>query len=317
MELLSRAPTVSVVMPCYNRVGLIGEAVETVRRQSLQDWELIVVDDGSADDLEGVLRPYHDDRRLRYLRHPQNRGAAAARNTGVAAARGRFVAFLDSDDRWFETKLERQLEAVLAKPDPDRVFCVTQTIVQLSAEAYCIRPLRAPVAGGTFAEFLYNDGGFAQSSSFFLSAALALKIPFREELLTMEDHMFFIEVGAAGAEYVLVPEPLVVWRNDARKDRVSQRSDIPGGRLMFDRFRQQVAAYAPPRAVIACEARFLSRGLWRRAPARSVALLLRARLSGALSSRQVAALFCRNALPSRTYDAIRVWRERFADTPGR
>jgi glycosyltransferase involved in cell wall biosynthesis len=309
MERLNGLPAVSVVVPCYNRAGLIGEAVETVQRQSLQEWELIVVDDGSIDHLEDALRPYQDDRRIRYLRHPQNRGAAAARNTGLAAARGRFVAFLDSDDQWLERKLERQLEAVLAAPDPDRVFCVTQTIVPLSGPGYCVRPLRGVAKGASFAEFLYNDGGFAQSSSFFLSAALARKVQFREELRTMEDHMFFIEVGAAGAEYVLVREPLVVWRNDPRIDRISRSLDMPGRRLMFERFRERVTQCAPPRAVIACEARFFSPMLWRRTPGQSVALLLRARRSGALSTRQVAALFCRNALPDQIYDSIRLWCE--------
>ena len=306
---MSRPPAVSVVVPCYNRAALIGEAVDTVRRQSFQDWELIVVDDGSTPDLAAALLTYRGDRRIRYLRHSQNRGAAAARNTGVAAARGRFVAFLDSDDRWSATKLERQVETVLASPDPDRVFCATQTIVELSAGLSFIRPLRAPAAGTTFAEFLYNDGGFAQSSSFFLSAALARDVPFREDLLRLEDHMFFIEVGAAGAEYVLVPEPLEMWRNDARTDRISRNSNIAGGRLMFERFRQRVAACAPPRAVIACEARFLSRYLWRSAPRQSIALLLRAYRSGALSGWQVAALFCRNAFPSSAYNAIRLCYE--------
>jgi glycosyltransferase involved in cell wall biosynthesis len=309
MELLTGLPAVSVVVPCYNRAGLIGAAVETVLRQSLHDWELIVVDDGSIDHLEDALQPYRADRRIRYLRHPQNRGAAAARNTGLAAARGRFVAFLDSDDQWLETKLERQLEAVLAAADPDRVFCATQTIVPLSGTGYCVRPLRGAAPGASFAEFLYNDGGFAQSSSFFLSATLARKIRFREELLTMEDHMFFIEVGAAGAEYVLVPEPLVVWRNDTRIDRISRSLDLPARRLMFERFRQRVAHCVPPRALVACEARFFSPMLWRRAPGQSVALLLRARRSGALSTRQVAALFCHNALPGRIYDSIRFWCE--------
>ena len=104
----------------------------------------------------------------------------------------------------------------MAAPDPDLVFCVTQTIVILSEHRRIVRPIRGPAPGRSFAEFLYNDGGFAQSSSFFLAKSLAQRFPFREDLRQMVDHLFFMELGAAGASYLLVPEPLTVWHNEER-----------------------------------------------------------------------------------------------------
>src|SRR5438477_4338489 len=106
-------PIVSVVMPCYNRARSIGAAIDSVRGQTFQDWELVVVNDGSTENLDEAMQAYRDDVRIRLVSHVHNRGEPAARNTGIAAARGRFVAFLDSDDLWLPEKLARQVAAVM------------------------------------------------------------------------------------------------------------------------------------------------------------------------------------------------------------
>jgi glycosyltransferase involved in cell wall biosynthesis len=104
----------SVVIPAYNRSGVIGAAIRSVLQQQLPaaDWrcEIIVVDDGSSDDLDQALQPFGEHVRL--LRHKQNAGAAAARNTGAQAAHGELIAFLDSDDIWLPGKLVRQVSAM-------------------------------------------------------------------------------------------------------------------------------------------------------------------------------------------------------------
>ena len=89
----------------------MGRAIASVAAQTMGDWELIVVDDGSEDDLASVVDAT-SDRRVHLLRHRQNRGAAAARNTGIRAGRAPLVAFLDSDDVWLPEKLERQIAAI-------------------------------------------------------------------------------------------------------------------------------------------------------------------------------------------------------------
>src|SRR5262249_39530845 len=91
-------------------------AIESVRRQTLSDWELLVVDDGSTDDTRAVVQRHATDRRIHYLPGPHLE-RSAARNRGLAAARGALVAFLDADDRWLPEKLERQLAALDAEPD--------------------------------------------------------------------------------------------------------------------------------------------------------------------------------------------------------
>ncbi len=104
-----RPGLVSIIMPTHNCGRFIAEAIGTIRAQSYTAWELLIVDDGSTDDTEAVVRPLLHDRRIRYLREKRQRGAAHARNRALREARGRWIAFCDSDDRWHPEKLALQL----------------------------------------------------------------------------------------------------------------------------------------------------------------------------------------------------------------
>lgn len=104
-----QSPTVSVIIPTYNRARTLGDAMASVLSQSWTDLELIVVDDGSREDVEPVVRSFGDPR-VRFVRRAKNGGAGAARNSGIEIARGRFIAFHDSDDLWLPGKLARQME---------------------------------------------------------------------------------------------------------------------------------------------------------------------------------------------------------------
>ncbi|MGH7467547.1 MAG: glycosyltransferase family 2 protein [Longimicrobiales bacterium] len=106
---MNALPLASVVIPTYNRLPLLREAVQSVREQSCNRWELIVVDDGSTDDTIGFVTGLDDPRiRLLHLAHTGN--VATVRNAGARAALGEYLAFLDSDDVWLTTKLETQIE---------------------------------------------------------------------------------------------------------------------------------------------------------------------------------------------------------------
>lgn len=107
----SGAPTVSVVLPTYNRSAVLPRAVASVLGQTFGDLELIVVDDGSTDGTESAVMATGDPR-VRLVRLAHRGGAPAARNVGIALARGRYIAFQDSDDEWDRSKLVRQLEVM-------------------------------------------------------------------------------------------------------------------------------------------------------------------------------------------------------------
>jgi glycosyltransferase involved in cell wall biosynthesis len=109
-------PAVSIVLPTYNGLPYLREAIESVRAQTFANWELIVIDDGSTDDslewLQSVV-----DARMRVLANEHIAHRARLRNRGIAAARSQWIAFIDSDDRWKANKLERQLEFHAARPE--------------------------------------------------------------------------------------------------------------------------------------------------------------------------------------------------------
>ena len=104
------APLVSVIMPCWNAAAYLGQAVESVQGQTFTDWELLITDDGSTDDSVSIIRKFLvRDERLRLICQSCNRGVREARNLATAAARGRYIAFLDSDDQWLPHTLARQV----------------------------------------------------------------------------------------------------------------------------------------------------------------------------------------------------------------
>ena len=116
-------PTVSVVVPTYQRPHMLDGVIACVVEQTFGDWELLIVDDNgegstAQSETEAVVDRYRSDARIVYVTHERNRGACAARNTGIDRARGTFVAFLDDDDVWHPEKLERQV-ACFASADPD------------------------------------------------------------------------------------------------------------------------------------------------------------------------------------------------------
>jgi cellulose synthase/poly-beta-1,6-N-acetylglucosamine synthase-like glycosyltransferase len=137
-------PTVSVIIPAYNASKHIGEALQSVSDQTFTSYETIVINDGSPDteEFERALEPYASQ--VHYMKQ-ENRGAGAARNIGISAARGEFVAFLDADDKWSAKFLERQME-FLKKQQADLVYADAR----LTGET--------PTAGRTFMQLAPSRG---------------------------------------------------------------------------------------------------------------------------------------------------------------
>jgi glycosyltransferase involved in cell wall biosynthesis len=107
-------PMVSIIIPTYNRAGFIARAIDSALAQTYTDYEIIVVDDGSTDNTKEVLKPYEN--KIQYI-YEENSGSSAARNTGIRAAKGKWLAFLDSDDEWLPKKLDIQMKSLISNSE--------------------------------------------------------------------------------------------------------------------------------------------------------------------------------------------------------
>lgn len=213
-------PTVSVVVPTYGRADLLPRAVDSVLAQTVDDLEVVVVDDASTDDTAAVVAGYDDDR-VRYFAHETNRGGSAARNTGIERARGEYVAFLDDDDEWRPTKLERQFER-LADEDEEWVgaYC-DHVIVPAGPTGRLQRAVADVLAGGgpdhpveggeeLITQSLANNVNSGAGSTLIVRTEVARRVDgFDESLDRFEDPDFLIRVLVEG-KVAYVDEPLVV-----------------------------------------------------------------------------------------------------------
>lgn len=209
-------PLVSVVIPAYNRSNVIGRALKSVLDQSLQNFEIIVVDDGSSDDLATALAEYDDDR-IRLIRQ-SNGGANRARNTGIDAALGQFVAFLDSDDLFLPHHLESAV-AYLLENAATAVF--SPVIVDRGDGRTFIKPPYAPNRGEPISEYLLSRRGFIQTSTVALATETARKVRYREGLRFGQDKDFAIRLAQSGCKIKMLDKAGAVWTDVRDPKRIS------------------------------------------------------------------------------------------------
>lgn len=210
-------PTVSIIMPLFNSEAYLSEALESIRRQSYDDWELIVVDDGSTDRSFTIAESFPDDR-IRLFQHHANRGVGAARNTALEHVRGRFVAFMDSDDVWLNEKLERQL-AYMNEQKACMCFTAYETIEADGSHRNFVKvPSRIDYRG-----FLKNTITCSHTVVFDLDAVSVdwLKAPTHEEYDFPEDLAIWLQVLNHGVLGIGFNEVLAKNRkhNDSRSSR--------------------------------------------------------------------------------------------------
>jgi glycosyltransferase involved in cell wall biosynthesis len=200
-------PTISVIIPTYNRAHLVGRAILSVLQQTYRDFEIIVVDDSSADNTEEVVKSF-DDERIRYFKRNKNRGGAAARNTGVKLAQGKFIAFLDSDDEWFPEKLRKQIALINKSPDSvGAVYCLHYS--QDDSLGYIIRPSTYSLGRGDVYYLLLNGWCPPSTSLFMLHTRVFEKSGlFDESLTSFQDYDLWIWV-AKHCEFEFVNELFV------------------------------------------------------------------------------------------------------------
>jgi glycosyltransferase involved in cell wall biosynthesis len=203
-----------VIIPAFNREDVIERAVASVCRQSFTDLEIIVIDDGSTDNTEGIVRSIRDER-IRYLRFRGNRGSAAARNEGLKVAGGKYVAFLDSDDEWLPAKIEKQV-ALMETLDDQWGIC--QTGAQIIADGLPKQPFipRVIESGEVYRPLIFGKVPFLTPTLMFRKTILPQVGLFDERLRRGQDLEFLLRVFAR-CKMAVVSEPLAVVHLDTGK----------------------------------------------------------------------------------------------------
>jgi glycosyltransferase involved in cell wall biosynthesis len=203
---------VSVIIPTYNYRRYVTDAVESALAQTYRPIEVIVADDGSTDGTGEELRRFGDQ--IRYL-HQENRGLPAARNLGIRTATGEYLAFLDSDDLWDPTKLEKQMAVIEADPKVGAVFCEANR-VELETGALIRRQPCRPDARGDIRRTLLQRNCVTGSGSAVLARRECFEKAglFDESLRSCEDWDMWIRISRH-FHFDFVPEPLVTLRSHA------------------------------------------------------------------------------------------------------
>ena len=146
-------PLVSVIIPTFNRAHIISRSIESVLRQTLSDYEIIVVDDGSTDNTRTLLRDRFGDT-VSYIGKPNNEGLSAARNTGIERARGTYIAILDDDDCWLPEKLARQVKLMESDPAPGLVYCGS---LKVNGRGEVLEEMKPTKRGDIFEDLLHRN----------------------------------------------------------------------------------------------------------------------------------------------------------------
>lgn len=235
----------SVVIPTYNRAELLRIALDSVFTQTFTDYEVIVVDDGSTDDTQEMVKSYAE--RLQVFRQ-ENAGPGAARNLGVAHARGEYIAFLDSDDLWFPWALALFAALIHRHPSPAVLSGrVVEFVAETELSTVRDEPVRANVFGDYFA---------ASATGYYIGSNRA--VIRREEFLNVggfatsrinaEDHDFALRLGTArGFVQVLAPVTLA-WRRHERSATRNVRRTVRGVCYLVEQEQCGVYPGGAPRA---------------------------------------------------------------------
>jgi glycosyltransferase involved in cell wall biosynthesis len=293
------APLFSIIVPVYNRSDLIMRALDSVFAQTLQDFEIIVVDDGSRDDIAASMERVNDER-VTFVRQ-DNAGASVARNTGIDHAAGRFVAFLDSDDAFLSHHLKTLMDLL---KDRDDLAVYSPVIVDRGNGNVFVKPPRGIAEGEDMALYLICHRGFVQTSGLALPAKIARQVRYRADAIFGDDTDFAIRLQLAGCRFVMHEEPSVVWYDGLRSDRLSIGRSSVGDLPWLEALRSSI----PKRAYYGYRGWHFAKSIAPDRPFYAFMLFLRAMLYRAFSPGLAALIFMQIFLSDRTYRRIADWR---------
>jgi len=210
-------PKVSVIIPTHNRLPMLIEAIHSVLKQDFEDFELIVVDDGSTDGTAEEIRKFGG--RVKLLQHPENRGVSAARNKGILHAKGKYIAFLDSDDLWVKGKLK--IQVTFLDENPHYPLCYTDEIWIRRGKR--VNPM---VKHGKYSGWIFEKClplCIISPSSAMMRKTLFSKVGlFDEALPVCEDYDFWLRISARFPLFFINKKMII--KRGGHSDQLSNRS---------------------------------------------------------------------------------------------
>lgn len=217
---------VSVIIPAYNCANYISKAIDSALSQNVS-LEVIVINDCSTDQLDDVIKNYVKNKKVKYVKNQQNLGAAATRNKGVNMAEGEYVAFLDGDDYWADTKLEKQLKVI---EETKTVLCSTAREL-LTPEGVCtgrIIPVKSQI---TYKDLLKHNS--INCSSVLIKTKVAKEFPMCHED-SHEDYIMWLNILKKYGKASAVNEPLLKYR---LSDHGKSGSKLQSAKMTFKVYR--------------------------------------------------------------------------------
>lgn len=234
-----QGPAVSVLLPNYNGSEFLQKAVDSVLNQSFTDFELIVVEDGSTDGSAELLASYSDPR-IRIIPLEQNEHICVALNTGLAAARGKYIARIDSDDCWLPNKLEKQYRYMEENPDCGACFSLVtvvdekETILTEEQSPFVSIFREGNRTRYEWLRYLFFSGcHLCHSSAFFRRDIVEQLGPYRTSLVQIQDYEYWLRIANVSELYV-IQEPLVRYRHRLKGGNVSEATQANMTRSKYE-----------------------------------------------------------------------------------
>lgn len=280
---MNKTPYFSVVIPTYNRAKRLSQTLQSVLDQKFKDFEIVVIDDGSSDNSEEACQALSDPH-IHYF-WQENAGPAAARNNGATRARGKYIAYLDSDDRWHPDYL--QDVAVQLNTSGDNCFLYGQIVVDRGVDRYWIKPARAKAANENIFDYLYLCSGFMQTSTLIIPRELAAKVSWDESITFGDNDQYAIDLCNSGAKAIMQERPLVWYLDIDSGDALSQLFIHDAKSQRYQRFfhwMESHYAVMSTQARASFEAHFLSGVHAWQSPLKSWKILWKAYRVGAIST---------------------------------
>lgn len=218
MEHLKKHPLVSVVIPTFNRKCFLGEAIESVLNQSYKNVEMLVVDDGSTDNTSELMVAYASNPQIRYFRQ-ENQGQSVARNLALTHAKGDFICFLDSDNRWLPEKLEKSLRVFAQRPE---VGVVYGDIITIDEQGQEVTRQNMTRHSGRITKYLFRDNCVSMNTSMTRRICFDEMGGMEQGRRAADDYELWLRLSVR-YEFFYLPEFLAEYRVMA--DQISSNKD--------------------------------------------------------------------------------------------